>query len=70
MKWLPLAIGFSGLIQCHVIFTLLATIFTALFCLARLKETFQWKNFKQLLIAVFAVIIIDFWFVGSFFGLL
>lgn len=66
VKWLPLVIGFSGLIQCHVISTLLATIFTALFCLARLKETFQWKNFKQLLIAVFAVIIIDFWFLVPF----
>ena len=65
-KWLPLAIGFAGLVQCHIISTLLTALFAALFCFANLKKTVRWKNFKQLLIAVCAVVVADFWFIVPF----
>lgn len=66
-KWLPLAIGFAGLVQCHIISTLLAVLFVALFCLINLKKTFQWKILEQLFIAVCVIVVIDFWFIIPFF---
>ena len=47
--WIYLALGFSGLINCHIISTFIAALFTAVVCLICWKKTFQKENFISLL---------------------
>lgn len=64
--WLWLALGFSGLIQCHVISTFMAGLFTALFCLVRIRQTLRKEVLLQLVKAVACTVFTNLWFLLPF----
>ncbi len=64
--WQWLALGFSGLIQCHVISTFMAGIFTALVCLVRIRQTLSKEVLLQFVRAVVCTVLINAWFLLPF----
>lgn len=64
--WQWLALGFSGLIQCHVISTFMAGIFTALICLVRIRQTLSKEVLLQFVRAVVCTVLINAWFLLPF----
>lgn len=64
--WLPLLVGYTGLIQSHVISCVIVTIFAGLFCLVFLKRTLCIRRLVQLAKAAAGVILINFWFLLPF----
>lgn len=65
-SFLPLLLGCSGIIQCHVISCVVAGGFMALFCLIFIRKTIQPKRFWQLCKVVAGTILINFWFLIPF----
>ncbi|MDD4851156.1 MAG: hypothetical protein PHO10_10740, partial [Gemmiger sp.] len=64
--WLPLAIGFSGLLQTHLLSTEMAGLFTLLFCLFALRRTLRASVFLPLCKAAGACIAWNLWFLVPF----
>lgn len=64
--WFPLLVGYTGLIQSHVISCVIATIFAGLFCLLFLKRTLCIRRLVQMAKAAVGVILINFWFLIPF----
>ena len=60
--WAPLAIGFTGLLQSHLLTTELAGLFTLIFCLIRFKKTVTRPVLPALCKAVGAAILWNLWF--------
>lgn len=60
--WLSLAIGFTGLLQTHLLTTEMAALFTALFCLLRFRQTFTRPVLPALCKAVGAAVVWNLWF--------
>ncbi|MGN0651909.1 MAG: hypothetical protein ACI4KN_02805 [Gemmiger sp.] len=60
--WMTLAIGFTGLLQSHLLTTELAGLFTLLFCLIRFRQTFTRPVLPALCKAVGAAVLWNLWF--------
>lgn len=60
--WLALAVGFTGLLQTHLLTTELAGLFTALFCLVQFRKTFTRPVFPALCKATGAAVLWNLWF--------
>lgn len=65
-NWIPATLGYTAIIQCHVLSSIMAGIFTLLFCLLFIKKTLQPKRLLQLCKAVGAVILLNCWFIIPF----
>ena len=62
LAWLPLAVGFSGLLQTHLLTTEMAVIFAVIFCLVMAKRTFRKPVLPALLRAAGAALVWNLWF--------
>lgn len=62
LAWLPLAVGFSGLLQTHLLTTEMAGIFAVIFCLVMAKRTFRKPVLPALLRAAGAALVWNLWF--------
>ena len=65
-KWLPLLIGFSGLIQTHVISCEFAGLFSALLCLLFIRRVFQKERFLALAKSAVGTVLVNLWFLVPF----
>ena len=62
LAWLPLAVGFSGLLQTHLLTTEMAGIFAVIFCLVMAKRTFRKPVLPALLRAAGVALVWNLWF--------
>src|SRR5699024_9738234 len=60
--WVPLAVAFTGLLQTHLLTTLMAGLFCLLFCLFAAKRTFRRPVFAGLCKAAGAALGWNLWF--------
>ena len=60
--WLPLAIGFTGLLQTHLLTSVMTGFLTALFCLAFAKRTFRHPVLPSLCKAAGVAVVWNLWF--------
>lgn len=65
--WIPLVIGYTGIIQSHTISTFFAAIMTFIVCLIYIKKTLQIKRFIALTKAALFSIAVNVWFLIPFF---
>lgn len=65
-SFLPLLLGCSGLLQCHVISCMMAGVFGGLFCLVFIRKTFQPKRLFQLCMAGAGTVLLNLWFLLPF----
>lgn len=66
LQWIAPVIGFTGIIESHVISTELAGMATVLICLIMLKKTFRGKTFIQLLKIVGGTVLLNLYFILPF----
>lgn len=64
--WLALLIGYTGLIQCHVISCVIAAIFSGLFCLVFWKRMLRVRRLAQLVKAAVGTLLLNLWFLLPF----
>lgn len=64
--WVWLLLGFSGLIQCHVINTFIVFVFTALVCVIKIRVTLRKEVLLQFVKAVAGTILVNLWFLLPF----
>lgn len=64
--WLWLLIGYTGLIQCHVISCVIVTLFAGLFCVVLWKRTLCIGRLVQLVKAAVGTVFINCWFLLPF----
>lgn len=64
--WVPAMLGYTGIIQSHVISCVMVGIFTGLFCLVFLKKTLQPKRLCQLFKIGIVTVILNLWFLVPF----
>ncbi len=62
--WLVLVIGFSGIIQSHLLSFEITVAFSALLCLICIRRVFHKETFLSLLKAVGATMLVNLWFLG------
>lgn len=60
--WLPLALGYSGIIQCHILSCVMTGIFAGLFCLVFAFKMMHPKRLWQLIKAGAAIVLLNIWF--------
>ena len=65
-KWIPLAIGFSGIVQCHVLTCEITVFFLAIICIIFWKRVFRKKTFLAFVKAFMGTCAISAWFVVPF----
>ncbi len=65
-NYVPLILGFTGIIQSHVISCLIAAGFTAFFCLIFIRRTFCPARLKQMIKAAVWVVLLNLWFLVPF----
>lgn len=65
-KWIPLAIGFSGIIQCHVLTCELTVLFLAVTCIVFWKRLFRKETFLAFVKGVLGTCALSAWFVVPF----
>ena len=68
-NWIIPAIGFSGIIETHIISTELVGLTTILACLLLFKYTFRKKTFFVLCKTVFFTLLLNAWFLIPFFSM-
>lgn len=64
--WIPLAFGYAGLIQTHVLTCEIAAFLTLAMCLAFIKRIFRKEVFLELCKAAWAALMISLWFLVPF----
>lgn len=64
--WMPLLLGYSGLIHCHVISCLIAAMFIGLFCLVFIKRMLCPARLLLLLKAGAGTVLLNLWFLLPF----
>lgn len=69
-NWVIPVVGFSGVIQSHVLSCEMVGVFVALLCIVFWKKTFQRRIFIVLALTVIMTIIINAWFLVPFFDLM
>ncbi|MBQ4536971.1 MAG: hypothetical protein II994_05075 [Lachnospiraceae bacterium] len=65
-NWIPLTIGYAGLLQSHLLTGEMAGAFTILLCLVMWKKVFRWPTFKVLAQTVIFAVLISAWFIVPF----
>ena len=65
-NWIPLSIGFSGLVQTHLLTGELAGLFTILLCLILIKKVCRQQTFTVLLKTVLYSCLLSAWFLVPF----
>lgn len=65
-SFLPLLLGCSALLQCHVISCIMAGIFMGLFCLVFIRKTLEPKRLFQLCKAAAGTVLLNLWFLIPF----
>lgn len=65
-NWLWAAIGYTGILQCHILSCVMAGMFTLLFCIVFLKKTLQPGRFWKLCKVVGFVVLLNCWFLIPF----
>lgn len=66
--WLPLMLGFTGVIQTHVITTEITALAAVVLCLALARRTFQKSRLIPLLKGAGATVLLNLWFLVPFFA--
>lgn len=64
--WIPLTVGFAGLIQSHLLSTEIAGGFSVLLCILLWKKVFRKETFFVLLKAVILTILLSAWYLVPF----
>lgn len=64
--WIPLTIGYAGLLQSHLLTGEMVGAFTILLCLIMWKKVFRWPTFLVLAKTVICALLISAWFVIPF----
>lgn len=65
--WILPVLGFSGIIQSHILSTEICGLFTVIICLVLFKKTFRKRTFMVLLKIVLYTIVLNIWFLYPFF---
>lgn len=66
MIWLPSVVGYSGIIQSHVISCVMAGIFTALICLVMIRKLLGLQRLKELVKVGVFTILLNCWYLVPF----
>ena len=64
--WLPAVVGYSGIIQSHVISCVMVGIFTGLVCLVMIRKILQPRRFLELVKIGVITILLNCWYLVSF----
>ncbi len=64
--WISLAVGFTGLIQTHVLTCEITALVTIFFCLANLPRVFRKKTFLELVKGAIFAVLVSLWFLVPF----
>lgn len=65
-SWIPLTIGFTGLVQSHLLSGEMAGFFTILLCLICIRRVFRRQTFMVLAKTVIATVLLSAWFLVPF----
>lgn len=65
-KWITAVLGYTGIIQSHVISGVIAGIFTLLFCLVFIKRVIRPKRLGMLVKVVGCTVLLNLWFIVPF----
>ena len=65
-NWIATLLGYTGIIQCHILSCVMAGIFTGLFCLVFIKKTLQPRRLCQLFKVGLGTALLNFWFILPF----
>lgn len=65
-SWVPLAIGYAGLIQTHVLSCEIAALLTVIVCIAFIKKIFCPKTFWELCKGAMGALLLSMWFLVPF----
>jgi len=65
-SYLPLVLGFTGLLQCHLISSMIAGMFTVFFCLLFIRKTLCPARLGQLIRAGVGTVLLNLWFLLPF----
>lgn len=65
-SWLPALLGYTGILQCHILSCVMIGIFTGIFCLVFIKRTLQPKRFCQLFKVGTGTVLLNLWFLLPF----
>ena len=64
--WILPVLGYTGIIQAHILSTEISGLFTVIICLVLFKKTFRKKTFIVLLKIVLFTIVLNLWFLYPF----
>lgn len=65
-KWIPLTIGFTGMVQSHLLSGEMAGFFTILLCLICIRRVFRRQTFLVLAKTVISTVLLSAWFLVPF----
>lgn len=65
-QWIPLMIGFSGLVQTHMLSCEMMGLFAVLLCLILIRRVFQKERFIALVKATIGTLLLNAWFLIPF----
>lgn len=65
-SWIPLAFGYAGLIQTHVLSCEIAVFITAIVCLIYIKKIFCRERFRELCKGAAGALVLSLWFLVPF----
>lgn len=60
--WIPAAIGFAGILQCHLLSAEMAGLFTILVCLACIRRTLRRRTFWTLCKTAGSAVLLSLWY--------
>lgn len=66
LVWLPAVVGYSGIIQSHVISCVMAGLFTALVCVVLIRRTIQPRRLLELVKVGIITILLNAWYLIPF----
>ena len=61
-SWICFSLGFVGLLHCHLISTLIAVLFTGIFCLYFIRKTLEKRRIIKLIKSVIFALLLSAWF--------
>lgn len=65
-NWIPLVLGCTGILQCHILSCIIVGLFIGLFALFFIKRTLQLKRLCQLCKAGIGAVLLNMWFLIPF----
>lgn len=66
MIWLPAVVGYSGIIESHVISCVISGIFTALICLVMIRKLFLLRRLMELIKVGIFTVLLNCWYLVPF----